>query len=196
MSTRLAAYRSFLASQPSKVTENDEANSEPPTANVGLVSPVSPSENEGETEKSEQSQCCITRITRITEKTVTPERIGKWRDAIAAIPPANTHVADKLVDRALTFLDGSAAVAAIESGWDDISLFGISAGQDWATHGAAWGLISWLAIVSLQHGAITFNGETAIIETSGACVLTHMRFQPARDCAVPFWEHKQAGGGE
>lgn len=193
MSTRLASYRSFLASQPSKVTESDETNSEPPTANIGLVSPVSPSENEGETGKGEQNQCCITRITGITEKTIIPEQIAEWRAAIDAVRSDLPDIA-RLKEASLRFLNSPDAVTAVENGWDAISLFGVSAGTDWATNGAAWGLIPWLAIVGFHHGAIAFNGDTAIIETAGACVLCHRRFQPAREAAVPFWEHKQARG--
>jgi hypothetical protein len=115
--------------------------------------------------------------------------IQEWRTAITDLPAANSREADKLVGKALAFLDGEAIDAALDADWDAVSLFGVDAGPDWAGHGAAWGLIPWLSLANFWHGAISFSGDTATVETSGACVLTHKRFQPARDCATPFWLH-------
>ena len=140
----LASFLDCLESLPPRGTGNVHAV----VANKEVaVSPVSPSPSVGETEKDQQNQGCLTCLTCLTENQPEPEQkqdvtpaspkvdaepsehdlINEWRSAIAAVRSDRPEI-EKLKTASLRFLASPDAIAAVENGWDAVSLFGMHEG--------------------------------------------------------------------
>jgi len=201
----LASFLDCLESLPPRGTGNVHAV----VANKEVaVSPVSPSPSVGETEKDQQNQGCLTCLTCLTENQPEPEQkqdvtpaspkvdaepsehnlINEWRSAIAAVRSDRPEI-EKLKTASLRFLASPDATAAVENGWDAVSLFGMHEGTAPKERIDCWGLVLFLAWG--VHGCTveTVDQKVCALRTRSGAVQTLRRNRANFDEAIPWWKH-------
>lgn len=114
--------------------------------------------------------------------------IAEWRTAIASVKPGIPEI-DKLKTVSLRFLDSPDAVAAVEHGWDAVSLFGMHEGNAPKQRVGCWGLVLFIAWG--VHGCTveTIGQKVCALCTRSGAVQTLRNNRAASDEAVPWWLH-------
>ena len=197
MSTPLSALRSFLSSQP---RETKRGGADDKGAKVATVTPVTPASIKRVTENGEQKQgrnpCnpCNSSDNAVHEQRRDEGRtekhavIAEWRTAIASVKSDRPEI-EKLKTASLRFLDGPDAAAAVDNGWDAISLFGMHEGNAPKERIDAWGLVLFLAWGVHRCTVETIDQKVCALRTRSGAVQSQPRFRANFDEAVPWWQH-------
>ncbi len=114
--------------------------------------------------------------------------IAEWRATIASVNPTRPEI-DKLKTASLRFLDAPEAVAAVENGWDAVSLFGMHEGDAPKERIDAWGLVLFLAWGIHNCTVDTVGQKVCALRTGSGAVQTLPRGRANSDQAIPWWQH-------
>jgi hypothetical protein len=160
---------------------------------------------QGGAEKAEQNQGCPTCPTCPTEKTATREAeraktrsqaesvIFEWRAAISAVRSDLPDI-DKLKTDSLRFLDGPEAIAAVENGWDTVSLFGMHECNAPKERVGGWGLVIFLAWGVHKCTVEAIETDVCRLRTKSGAIQSQQRRKAEHDHAVPWWQHPGVTG--
>lgn len=115
--------------------------------------------------------------------------IAEWRAAIVSVATDQVHIA-KLKTFSLRFLDSHDATAAVASGWDAVSLFGVHRGPAPQERLDAWGLIPAQAWGVLRCSIGHFHCDACLLRTPRGATLRQPRLRANFDVAVAWWMHQ------
>lgn len=115
--------------------------------------------------------------------------IAEWRAAIEQTEPA-TPEGQKLKEVSLDFLDSEDAAAAIENGWDAVSLFGVHKGRAPKARIDAWGLVLFLAWGVHGCRVESVDEKVCALRTRAGVAQQQPRDRANFDQAIPWWQHR------
>ena len=95
----------------------------------------------------------------------------------------------KLKSASLRFVDSPDAVAAVNHGWDAVSLFGMHEGPCPHERLDAWGLVLFLAWGIHKCTVQSIDQKVCALRTRSGAVQTLRCNRANFDQAVPWWEH-------
>jgi|SRR5208337_1771592 len=114
--------------------------------------------------------------------------VADWRAEVALVKPNRPEI-DKLKAVTLRFLDSPDAIAAVENGWDAVSLFGMHEGDCPKERIDCWGLVLFLAWGVHRCTVETVDQKVCALRTRSGAVQTLRRGRANFDEAVPWWQH-------
>jgi hypothetical protein len=117
--------------------------------------------------------------------------LASWRTEIERVVPASPPI-KRLKQASLEFLAGPHAMAAVQSGWCELSLFGIFDGNAKAARNrlGARGLLPTLAWSTLQLRLEDINREHATLVTSTSAAQRQRRFQSEIELSTAWWRNR------
>jgi hypothetical protein len=211
MTSYLASVRSYIETRKHDQSGFDPPPEPKPDAKTAKIEQavVTPLRMVGVTEKAEQNQGCYTCHTCHTEKTVSGELyhaqrqdkprtkaeadIAEWRAAINAVR-SNLPDIVKLKRESLRFLDAPEAVAAVESGWDAVNLFGVHECNAPKERVGGWGLVLFLAWGAHKCTVEAIETDVCRLRTKSGAIQSQQRRKAEHDHAVPWWQHPGVTG--
>ena len=118
--------------------------------------------------------------------------IVEWRAAVEQATPV-TPAGHKLKETSSLFLDSEDATAAIENGWDAVSLFGLHKGSALKERIDAWGLVLFLAWGVHGCRVESVNEKVCALRTRTGVAQRQPRDRANFDQAIPWWRHPAIG---
>jgi hypothetical protein len=114
--------------------------------------------------------------------------VSEWQSAVEQVTPQTPEIT-KLKEVSLRFLASPDALAAVENGWDAVSLFGMHEGNAPKERVGEWGLVIFLAWG--VHGCTveTVDQKVCALRTRSGAVQTLRRNRANFDQSVPWWQH-------